>query len=378
VQVVVSAELGRQRVQRLAAQLGGQVDAVVCGSPENIYFFTGFRTMLYTRFTAAVVRLEDPDPPALIASSVDRPLVTGRVWSPPWTDRVAYHGTQPDVAPSPQVALEPFLRGVRRVGVDSVRLVDAAVIEQACPGVQLVNVAAQIDGLKLIKSADEVAHLRAANGIALEGIARAQAVVAAGPTTELEVAVELDAFARRHGADGFGYPTLVSCGAKILAAHSPALPRPVERGRPLRIAHGPTVEGYTADVVRTICLGEPPAELRRLQDAYLAARDAVFAMLRPGVAITDLLAGPRAEYERRGLSAYWRNSIGHGVGLTIHEPPRISAGSRDEIQAGMVLAIEPVVMVPEFGGYAHCDVVHMTESGYELLTTGLQGLVTAG
>ena len=374
----VSAEDGRQRVGRLMSQLSGQVEALLCMSPENIYFLTGFRTMLYTRFTAAVARFDEPDSPGLIASSVDRALVTSRVWSPPWTDRVAYHGTSPDVAPTPQAAVGPFLRGIRRLGVDSIKLVDAAVIEQACPGVQLVNVAAQIDAVKVIKSPAEVAHLRAANRIAMDGIARAQALVASGPTTELEVAVELDGYARRQGADGFGYPTLVSCGVKMLAAHSPALARPVERGTPLRIAHGPTVEWYTADVVRTVCAGEPPALLRRLQDGYLAARDAIFARLRPGATAADLLDAAHAEYARRDLLGYWRNSLGHGVGLSIHEPPRLGAGSQDQVRAGMVVAIEPSLSVAGFGGYAQCDVVHVTDGGFELLTPGLQGLVLAG
>ena len=373
-----SAGDGRRRVERLAFELGGQVEALLCMSPENVYFLTGFRTMLYTRFTAAVVRFDRPDSPTLVASSVDRALVTSRVWSPPWTDRVVYHGTHPDVAPSPQAAVAPLLQGARRLGVDSIKLVDAAVVEQACPSVRLVNVAGQIDAVKVIKTEVEVDNLRAANRIAMDGIGRAQALVGSRPTTELDVAVELDGCARRQGADGFGYPTLVSCGVKMLAAHSPALARPVERGLPLRIAHGPTVEWYTADVVRTLCAGQPPAELRRLEDGYLAARDSVFGRLRPGASAADLLEAARVEYERRDLLKYWRNSIGHGVGLSIHEPPRLGAGSKDQIRAGMVLAIEPALSVAGFGGYAQCDVVHITDDGFELLTPGRQGLVLAG
>lgn len=374
----VSAGDGKQRVARLVSELGEQVEALLCMSPENIYFLTCFRTMLYTRFTAAVVRFDRADAPALVASSVDRALITSRVWSPPWIERVAYHGSGSDAAVSPQAAVGPLLEGVRRLGVDSIKLVDAAVVEEACPGVRLVNVAGRIDAVKVIKTPGEVSLLRAANRIALDGIGRAQALLGSGPTTELDVAVELDGSARRQGADGFGYPTLVSSGAKMLAAHSPALARPVERGLPLRIAHGPTVEWYTADVVRTLCAGEPPIELRRLQDGYLAARDAVFGRLRPGATAADLVEAARGEYARRDLLKYWRNSIGHGVGLSIHEPPRLGAGSTDQIRAGMVLAIEPSLSVPGYGGYAHCDVVHITDSGFDLLTPGRQGLVLAG
>lgn len=373
----LTADHGAQRGRRLAQQLGGQVDAVLCMSPENIYFLTGFRTMLYTRFTAAYVRLDASDSPVLFAVSVDRPLIEGKVWSPPWTDRVVYHGTHAGIPATPRAALEPYLRGVRRLGVDALRLPDVAIVEQAAPAVQIVNVTAELDTVRLLKGPEEVAFLGQANRLALRGVRTAHDLVAAGPTTELEIAVALDAYARRNGADGFGYPTLVSCGAKMLAAHSPALPRPVEPHQPLRIAFGPTVEGYTADVVRTMCLGEPPAELGRLQDGFLAAQDALLRLLRPGASVPELMAAVRAEYERRDLMPFWRNNIGHGVGLTIHEPPRVGGQSRDVLHEGMVVAIEPSLMIPGFGGYAHCDVAHITGHGCDLLTPDLQGIVRA-
>lgn len=377
---MLEAAEGRRRLLALAEQASPDVDAVLCTSPENIYFFTGFRTMLYTRFTAVLVRLDRPDDPVLLALSVDRRLIEDRVWSPIWISRVAYHGTDPlpDVAPSPAAALTPHLTGIRRLGVDSLRLSELEEVRQAAPGVEIVQVAPLVDSLKLIKQAQEVEYLRRANLLAMRGMEQARAMLGAGPVTELEIAVRLEAEARLAGADGFGYPTLVSCGAKMAAVHSPALPRPVEPGQPLRIAFGPMVQWYTADVVRTLCLGEPPGELVRLQDGFLEAQEAVIRLIRPGVAVPELMAAVRAVYERRNLLGYWRNNIGHGLGLTIHEPPKIGGASRMALDKGMVVAIEPSLMIPGFGGYAHCDVVHVTETGCELLTPGLRGIVREG
>jgi Xaa-Pro aminopeptidase len=376
---MLEAAEGRRRLRALTERAGSNADAVLCMSPENIYFFTGFRTMLYTRFTAVLVRLDRPEAPVLVALSVDRRLIEDRVWSPTWVEQIAYHGTDPlpDVAPTPATALAPHLSGIRRLGVDSLRLSDLVELELAAPGVEIVQMTSVIDSLKLIKGHQELTWLRQANALAMQGIEQARAMLETGSTTELEIAVHLEATARLAGADGFGYPTLVSCGPKMCAVHSPSLPLPVEPGQPLRIAFGPTVEGYTADVVRTLCLNEPPSLLIRLQDGFQAARESLLTLIRPGVSVPQLLAAVRTVYAERDLLGYWRNNIGHGLGLTIHEPPKVGGASESVLEQGMVIAIEPSLFVPGFGGYAHCDVVHVTETGSELLTPGLEGIVRA-
>jgi Xaa-Pro aminopeptidase len=143
----------------------------------------------------------------------------------------------------------------------------------------------------------------------------------------------------------------------------------------LRVAFGPTIAGYTADVIRTFCLGQPADELVRQQDGFLEAQAAVIHLLKPGVAVPELVSAVRSVYERRGLSGAWRNSIGHGLGLTIHETPRIGGTSTAILAENMVVAIEPSLALPGFGGYSQCDVLLITRTGSELLTPGLHGIV---
>ena len=372
-----SAVEGRRRSLALADKMGATVDAVLCTSPENIYFFTGFRTMLYTRFTAALIRIDQPEEPILIAASVDRLLIEDRVWSPPWTSRVVLHGPDAtaNIVASPAAALALHLGGVRRLGVDSIRLSELDEVKSAAPNVEIVQALGSIDAIKEIKGEQEIEYLRQSNRLAMQGIETARAMLAEKPITEVEIAVRLDADARLGGADGFGYPTLVSWGAKIAAPHSPALHRRVEPHQPLRIAFGPTVEGYSADVVRTLCLGEPPKELVRLQDAFFAAQEAVVRLINPGVAVPELMEAVRTVYGRWDLLGLWGKNIGHGLGLTIHETPRIGGVSKAILGEGMVVAIEPFVIVPGFGGYAHCDVFVVTKTGTELLTPGLRHII---
>ena len=374
---MLNAVEGRRRSLALAEKLGTAVDAVLCTSPENIYFFTGFRTMLYTRFTAALIRMDQPGEPILIAASVDQRLIEDRVWSPPWTSRVVLHGpdSAANIVATPAAALALHLGGVRRLGVDSIRLSELDEIKTAAPNVEIVQILGSIEPLKEIKGEQEIKYLRQANHLAMQGIETARAMLAEKPVTELEIAVRLEADARLGGADGFGYPTLVSYGAKIAAPHSPALPRRVEPNQPLRIAFGPTVEGYSADVVRTLCLGEPPQELVRLQDSFLEAQAAVVRLIKPGVTVPELMSAVRAVYERWNVISMWRNNIGHGLGLTIHETPRIGGVSKAMLAEGMVVAIEPFVSVPGFGGYAHCDVFVVTKTGTDLLTPGLRHII---
>lgn len=369
----------QQRSLTLAKKVGGSVDAVLCTSPENIYYFSGFRTTLYTRFIGVLIRMDCPEAPVLIVSTIDRRMIEERIWSPPWVSEVAYHGPDKlsDVAPTPAAAMAPHLTNIQRIGVDSLRLAEVDQLLQASRDVQIVQIAGQIEDVRGIKDEQELAYLKQANRLAMSGLATVPGMLQTAATTEVELAVRLEADARLAGADGFGYPTLVSCGAKMAAIHSPSLRRPIVPNQPLRIAFGPMVEGYTADVVRTFCLGKPAQELIDLQDGYLEAYNKLLEMIQPGVKPAALLAAVEEIYTRRGIRSFWRNSIGHGLGITIHEPPRLAAGTEGVLSEGMVLAIEPFLIVPELGGYAQCDVLIVRESGVEIVADGPQGIILA-
>jgi Xaa-Pro aminopeptidase len=109
----------------------------------------------------------------------------------------------------------------------------------------------------------------------------------------------------------------------------------------------------------------------------LEAYKRLLEIIRPGVKAAALLSAVEEIYTRLGIRSFWRNSIGHGIGITIHEPPRISAGSEVVLSEGMVLAFEPFLIVPGLGGYAQCDVIIVRESGPEIVAEGPQGIILA-
>lgn len=374
---MVEKEILERRSLALASKVGRVADAVICTSPDNIYYFTGFRTTLYTRFVAVLIRLERPESPILIVSTVDQRMIEDRIWSPPCVAEIVYHGPdrQAGITTYPEEVLKTHL--VVSTDLGSIRFVYLRLIclngqPQISRSSKLL---AKLTKLSRSKINNEVMLLRQANQLAIRSMEKICDLLEAGPTTEIEIAVKLEADARLSGADGFSYPTLVSGGVKMAALHSPPLHRLVVTDQPLRVAFGPTVEGYTADIVRTFCLGNIPRELIRLQDGYLAALDKLLGIILPGAKSTELLSAVEETYIRWGVRSYWKDSIGHGVGITVHEPPRIAAGSQALLSEGMIIAIEPYLIMHDLGGYVQCDVIAVKESEPEILAQGMQGII---
>jgi Xaa-Pro aminopeptidase len=160
----------------------------------------------------------------------------------------------------------------------------------------------------------------------------------------------------------------------MLAPHSPALKRQIPRDESVRVAFGCAYEGYSGDVIRTYVIGKPSAVVKKLTKAYLEAQLACFDLIKPGVTNRDLVNLCTRIYTKHDVMAYWGGGIGHGLGITIHEPPRLQVGAVGELKQNMVIAVEPSLGGPD-GGYAHCDVVRVTATGCENLSPGMSGLV---
>ena len=370
------------RARIAAAKQAGKakgLDVLVLTAPENIYYYSGFRTMLYTRFCCVAIPTDDGDP-ALVIPDLDLRLALGDWWSPTWfaADRVKAYGPREAVSDH-MVFVHEFVKPGARIGIDAMSFVAYMGLEATIPGLKAVSVYDELNSLKQIKSESEVAALARANQIASQGHENLKQyltdrVKAGKETTEIDIAMEMDRFARSQGSDGFGYPTLVSFGEKMLAPHSPALNRQIPRDEIVRVAFGCAYEGYSGDVIRTYVIGKPSAVVEKLTKAYLEAQLACFDLIKPGVTNQDLVDLCTRIYTKHDVMAYWRGGIGHGLGMTIHEPPRLQTGAVGELKQNMVIAVEPSLAGPD-GSYAHCDVVRVTATGCENLSPGMFGLV---
>jgi Xaa-Pro aminopeptidase len=366
------------RIQRLVA--AGQargVDWILCTLPENIFYFSGFRTLFYNRFIGVLVPVKVKREPVLIVSFIDRKIVEEKFWSPHWLTEVAMWGpTTNEPYKTPWEALKVYLQPGISLGVDAIQYDSYEQLLQAFPGLRVTNVQNDILNVRMLKDEDEIQKVAQAFSVTEKVMAMVPGWLQK-PMTETELAAEIYRAARLEGAEEIFYPVLVSCGSKMLAFHSPALPRPIKDNELLRVALGFQVEGYGSDLVRTFCKGRVPAEAIPLKEAYFEAQEAVFAMLRPGVRSSQLLKRVEEIYRKRNCLENWlNNNIGHGIALTIHEPPRIAGTDDTVMQENMLLAIEPVVSCPPHGAIAHCDGVRITAQGCGLLSSRMRDIVT--
>jgi Xaa-Pro aminopeptidase len=367
------------RLERLAGlRRSRDLDAVLVTTPANLYYFSGFRTSLYTRFNGIVSG--EGRAPVLVTALVDEELVKRELSGPIWVRDVRIHGPsdRPEVFPTHLDALKDVLGGKGRLGVDGMTLGLYRELAAAFPGLDIIDVTPELDALRKIKDATEIENLRKAARIAVACMGEARKLLARRGLTEMELAAELEHTARQLGADGYGYPILISSGERIVASHALPSAAPIPADIPfVRVAFAPCFNGYTTSVFRSFVssTAATPA-MRRYADAFFSAMAELRAMLKPGVLVGDVLETVSESYKRSGVREAWGGDAGYSLGITVQEPPRV--GPRDAaatIEAGMVLALMPALRKPGEATFHHSDVFLVTDTGCECLSEGLQELV---
>lgn len=234
-------------------------------------------------------------------------------------------------------------------------------------GVTLVPAAGLVEDLRAVKSPAEIALIRAAVRVNSQAFERTMKRVRPG-MTEMDVAAELDYQQRRLGAEKPAFETIVAAGARSALPHARPSHKKLEAGEFVLVDMGATVDGYTSDMTRMAFLGAPPRRASALYKAVLEAQLAGIAAVKAGIPSGRVDAAAREVLKRHELDKAFVHSTGHGLGLEIHEGPRIAKKQKTRLQAGMVITIEPGAYVEGFGGVRIEDTVLVTESGCEVLT----------
>ena len=239
----------------------------------------------------------------------------------------------------------------------------------------LVPLAAPIvEPLRLIKDEDELDIMRKA---ALDGCRLFDHMLSflRPGLHEFEVAAELEYQARRLGAEGMSFETIVASGPRSSLPHGRATAARLPRRGFVTLDFGIIREGYCSDMTRTVCLGKPTPKERVAYQAVLEAQEQGVAAVAAGVRCGDVDEATRSVLRQAGLAEWFTHSTGHGVGLEIHESPRIGAGQATRLAAGMVITIEPGVYLPGQFGLRIEDMVAVTRSGGEVLTPAPKVLI---
>lgn len=192
---------------------------------------------------------------------------------------------------------------------------------------------------------------------------------------ETEVAAEMEYAARRAGADQMAFETIIASGQRSSLPHGRASEASIP-GRGFVVCDfGVILAGYCSDMTRTVHVGRVPAASRGFYKAVREAQEAAVQAVGPGVSVAEVDAAARKLLQHSGLGRYFTHSTGHGVGLEVHEAPRVGAGQTELLQPGMVITIEPGAYIPGEYGVRIEDMVVVTEGGCEVLTPTTKELI---
>jgi Xaa-Pro aminopeptidase len=232
-----------------------------------------------------------------------------------------------------------------------------------------------VELLRLTKDAEEVEQIRAAVLLGASLLPSALAAIRPG-VAEAEVAGEMELQARRAGAEGMSFDSIVAAGPRSALPHGRASAQPIPDNGFIIIDWGVILAGYCSDSTRTVHVGTVSREHRRMYQAVREAQLASIDSVRPGVEAAKVDRAGREVLKKAGYGAYFTHSTGHGVGIEIHEAPRLAKGQTQKLAPGMIVTIEPGIYVPDDGGVRIEDMVLVTESGCEVLTPTPKDLIT--
>ena len=233
---------------------------------------------------------------------------------------------------------------------------------------QLVQTSGIVERLRIIKDDGEIRTLREA-GRRLSLVGRELRRLIQPGQTELDVAGAIDAAVRSSGFERSAFETIVASGPNAGLPHARPTSRRLQDGDGVVLDFGGVYDGYCVDLTRTIHLGPMSPDFRRLFDAVRMAHGAAVDTVRPGVRPAEIDAAARGVLDRAGLGEAFSHGTGHGLGLEVHEAPRLARESNaDPVKAGMVFTIEPGVYVPGVAGVRIEDDVLVVDGGCELLT----------
>lgn len=340
-----------------AAMAASDLDALVITTPTNVRYLTGFTG------SAGVV----------VVTGGDIVLVTdGR-----YTDQAA---EQLDASAAParleitSTAQRQVVSGAvgrsRRIGLEADHVTWSAqrrYAEEWFAGLDVVPTSGLVEGLRRSKDDAELARMQLAATIADAALAEHRPRLLDEPT-EAEFALALDTTMRRLGATSTSFETIVASGPNGAKPHARPTDRRLRNGDLVVLDFGCVVDGYCSDMTRTVAIGDIDTTCARMLEVVTAANAAGVAAVRAGVAASEVDAAARSVIDDAGWADAYTHGTGHGVGLDIHEAPRVAGTSTDTLSAGDVVTVEPGVYLPAHGGVRMEDSVVVTPDGCRVLT----------
>ena len=241
-------------------------------------------------------------------------------------------------------------------------------------GFRLREVSGAVEKLRRIKDADELRLIREAVALGSSLLDVAMKTIRPG-VTETGVAAEIEFAARARGAEAMSFETIVAAGARSALPHGRATGQAIRAGGFVVLDFGVILHGYCSDMTRTVWVGKIPRSERVVYEAVREAQQAATSAVKAGATCGEVDAAARSVLRKARLDRFFTHSTGHGVGLEIHEEPRVARDQQETLAAGMVITIEPGVYLPGKGGVRIEDMVVVLENGCEVLTSASKDLL---
>ncbi len=346
------------RLDRLRDRLGeADCDALLVTNLTNVRYLTGFTG-------SAALLLVAPDEVVFVSDGRYGEQAAEQLASAGVDARIEITGTDQ------RQRLADAATGLARLGLEAEAVTWAQqrrYAQEWFPDTELVATESLVEDLRLVKDAGEVARIEVAAALADAALAQILGSLATAPT-ERDVALELDWAMRRLGADDISFETICASGPNSAKPHARPGPRRLTEGDLVVMDFGALVDGYHSDMTRTFAVGEPSATQARMLAVVTEAHIAGVAEVAPGVACSAVDAAARAVIAAAGWEEAFVHGTGHGVGLDIHEAPRLAKTSEATLAEGYVVTVEPGVYLPDHGGVRVEDMVLVTAEGCRPLT----------
>lgn len=247
-------------------------------------------------------------------------------------------------------------------------------LQDRLEGIATKPVSGLVEKLRMIKDQDELNMIRHAAQIADRTFAQIIQEIKPG-MKEKDVAMRLEFLMREMGASSSSFDIIVASGKRSALPHGTASDKVLEKGDLVTMDFGALYQGYASDITRTIMLGQPSEKQKEIYDIVLEAGKRSIAAIRPGITGIEADAAARDYIAQHGYGDFFGHGTGHGLGLEVHEAPRLSVQGDMVLKAGMVVTVEPGIYLADLGGVRIEDDVVVTESGCEVLTHSTKELI---
>ena len=258
---------------------------------------------------------------------------------------------------------------IKRVGFDAkvISYADFRQLEKGLSGIALTPIEERLRTLRMKKEKEEIKVIRQAITISTQGFQKMKEKIKFG-VTEKEVAVAYEFAVKKAGADKLAFDIIVASGKRSALPHGVASGKKIGTQELIMIDFGIQYRGYYSDETCTMVMGTPTQKQKKIFNIVKTAHDRAIEKIKPGISSQKIDKAARGYIEKKGFAKYFGHGTGHGVGLALHEEPRISPLKNEILKEGMVFTIEPGIYLPNWGGIRIEDMIVVTRGGCEALT----------